>query len=134
MKNDKTIETVKLFVSQIPDILFATVYGSFALDKVQPSSDLDLAILGEKKFLKSKLIGWSQDLGSTIQRQVDIIDLQDTSGVVVKDAFVEGIIIKNQDPDLLARRLYRFYFDEADYQRYRQAGLSDRRKEVFGSK
>ena len=110
----------------------AWIFGSLAQGDGRPSSDLDVAVLGEKPLPaaeKERLIERFAQLGG---RPVDLIDLQATRGPIV-GRVLQGTRLFCDDTALYAELIKRWWYDQADWLPYRRRILKDRRERWIGS-
>ena len=127
----KILEEVKNILKQKPMIKLAIVYGSFAQGKEKPDSDLDLAVAGDRVLTPDEKVDIVNLISSKIGREVDLIDLNEATGTVVKQAVETGVVLIKHDVDLLARILSRIVTDEEDFQKTRRKLMKSRRKKAF---
>jgi uncharacterized protein len=125
-------EKILFWIKQQDTIDVGIIFGSLSRNQMRAESDVDLAILGEKKFSIEELINMAQELGLLIQRTIDLIDLSANFGLVAKQILTTGILIKNTNANLFAKRIKNFYLDEADYGILRDKAYKARRERVFG--
>lgn len=106
----------------------AWLFGSVAQDLERPSSDLDVAVLGDRPLTAAEKEQLIDRLAQTSGRPVDLIDLQTTRGPIVGRILREGTRLFCDDPTLYAELIKRWWFDQADWFPYRRRILKDRRK------
>ena len=68
-------------------------------------SDNDLAIAGEHEFSYDELLTVSDAIGRETGREVQVRDLRRLEGLILREILTQGSVIKNDDPDLLGRRI-----------------------------
>src|SRR5262245_44844116 len=78
----------------------AIVYGSIARGQEQPESDIDLAIASTSPLTVERKLELIEALSSNLGREVDLLDLFESTGTVLKEALSTGKIVINRTPDL----------------------------------
>lgn len=126
------LEQVKSILSNIDTVVYAVVFGSQASGKTHSGSDIDVAILGKAPFSLDERLTITQMIEASTGKNVDLIDLGQTSGLILKQIFESGTPVKNTDPDIIAKSMMKYYRTEMDYGFYRDNGYEERRKRVFG--
>jgi len=97
-----------------PDILFAAIFGSAAHNRLTPSSDIDIAAAGNRLLTYEEKIELSLALSRALTKEVDLIDLQAVSGLILQEALCSGKIIFNRSPALYASLLKKMWYNQAD--------------------
>jgi len=109
-----------------PHIELAILFGSLAVEKARPDSDIDLAVASATPLdtaAKSALI---TDLAETLGRSVDLIDLAQVGEPLLGQILRHGRRILGSD-ERYARLLSKHLFDMADFMPYRRRILAERR-------
>jgi len=108
------------------EVRMAIIFGSLAKHKARFNSDLDIAVLAEKKItpaLKLKLIN---SLACLVGRPIDLIDLNDVGEPLLGEILQHGkMIIGNAT--LKGSLLTRHLLDVADFVPYQTRILDERR-------
>ena len=78
--NETTIKAITQVLRRHPWVRAAWVFGSVADGRVRPSSDLDVAVLGDKPLQAEQKSMLIRRLAQAVGRPVDLIDLQATQG------------------------------------------------------
>ncbi len=81
------------------------IFGSFACGRVAQESDIDLAILFNKKPEIEKIIKISSDIPEITNRKADIVILNDASPIIKMQVLKNGKILKKQSD-----RIYSDFF------------------------
>lgn len=123
----KLLKVLKKF----PDVNVAIIYGSIAKGTQTKKSDLDLAIAGEKIFSPDQKVDLINNVSVACGIEVDLIDLNEATGTVLKEAIRSGKVILNDRPEILAKVLSRLMFDEEDFQKSRARMMKLRRGKIF---
>lgn len=103
-----------------PAVRAAWVFGSVAAGTAHAGSDVDVTVLAEQPLTAGETRALIEALAQTTGRPVDVVDLQASQGAIVKQVFGKGRRLFCDDPTLVAERLKRFWFDQADWEPYRQ--------------
>jgi len=125
---DVTLETITRVLRAYPRVRAAWVFGSIANGRMQPSSDLDVAVLGDEPLRPEQKSVLIRRLAQAAGRPVDLIDLQATHGPVVGEILRHGRRLFCDDPALYAEQVKQWMFDRADWIPYRQRILETRRR------
>ncbi|OGI78236.1 hypothetical protein A3C57_00865 [Candidatus Nomurabacteria bacterium RIFCSPHIGHO2_02_FULL_33_12] len=77
------------------------VFGSYALGKVKKTSDLDIAVLGDISFEQELQL--AEDLKNlTKVERVDLVNLNNSSPLLKRNATTKGILIYEKNPGLFS--------------------------------
>lgn len=89
------IKKLKTFFSKQKEIHTAILFGSFAKNRIRSSSDIDFALLWDKKYLVSwtRQVNLSLTLEDICRREVDIVILNSASPHLAFRAIHEGKIL-----------------------------------------
>lgn len=126
--NEATLEVITQVLRRHPRVRVAWVFGSMACGRVRPSSDLDVAVLGDKPLRAEQKSVLIRHLARAVGRAVDLVDLQATHGPVVGEILRHGQRLFCDDPALYAEQVKQWIFDRADWIPYRQRILETRRR------
>ncbi|KIH75378.1 Predicted nucleotidyltransferase [Geoalkalibacter ferrihydriticus] len=118
MKLDQMIDIINHTLSDFPEVRFSTLFGSAAQQRLTTRSDVDIAVAGKQKLNVDTKVRLSQALSSALKREVDLVDLQDVSGLILEQALCQAVIVKNADHELYARLLKRLWYNQADMMPY----------------
>ena len=69
------------------------IFGSYANDKTHKESDIDIAFLSEKKFERYDIFMKAQEISSKVNKEIDLIDLKESSTVFQNEVIRNGIVI-----------------------------------------
>ncbi len=106
-------ESIKKILSEFPEVLFATVFGSAVSDRLTSFSDVDIGVAGQRKLSYETRTDLTLSLSRVLHREVDLIDLHAVSGLILKEALCSGNIIKN-NPATYAFLLKKMWYNQAD--------------------
>ena len=99
------------------------IFGSIVANRVRDDSDIDIAILTEKKIDEYQLYMVSQQLADELKREVDIVDLKDASTIFKAEIIKNGKLIYNSD------NLGKMYYQLEVLREY--TFLNERRQEII---
>ncbi|MBC7162752.1 MAG: nucleotidyltransferase domain-containing protein [Immundisolibacter sp.] len=114
------------------DIRLAILFGSLAVGRATPASDLDLAVLMQAPLSAETKMALIGDLSLATGRPVDLIDLRTTGEPVLGQILKHGVRLFGSDSDY-AELIKRHLFEEADFMPYRRRILTERRKAWIGT-
>jgi len=97
-----------------PKIELVLIFGSHAAGKASVESDWDIAIAGKKRLSYAKRIDITNALARLTEREVDVIDLQAVSGVILEQALGHGKILIKKNKTLYANLLKKMLYNQAD--------------------
>jgi len=109
-----------------PAVLVAFVYGSAARNRLRPDSDIDFAVAGNAPFDAARLMDLIHRLSGAVHREVDVIDLNRTKGLVFYEALTKGKRLVVKDTVLLARFMTEAVYYHADFLPLVRACLDER--------
>lgn len=114
------------------EIRMAIIFGSLAKNKATFNSDLDIAVLAEKKVTPALKLSLINTLARLIGRPIDLIDLNDVGEPLLGEILQHGkMIIGNAT--LKGNLLTRHLIDLADFVPYQTRILDERRKAWINS-
>ena len=103
------------------------LHGSFASGRQREESDVDLAVLYDKPLTTDQLIQLSQDLGSLLRREVDLVDLATCHGAILQESLVRGKQILLLNPERLSTLIKRMWYEREDDARFSAKTIAERR-------
>ncbi len=112
MKSART--GVKSVLARHPDIPLAILFGSRATGGGTASSDLDVAVAGERSLSATEKMALIDELAEEFGCPVDLVDLQAVSGPILQQALCKGVVVVNDKPALRARLILRMWYNQAD--------------------
>jgi predicted nucleotidyltransferase len=105
-----------------PGVLAAVVFGSAAVGRLRPESDLDLAVLFADDAVPNEVA--ALELRATLEqrtgRDVDLVVLNRASTILAFQAAKKGRLIVCKDPRAYQRYLVRLISEYADFKRIRR--------------
>ncbi|MBU0967463.1 MAG: nucleotidyltransferase domain-containing protein [Proteobacteria bacterium] len=108
------VKKIRNILDGYPHIIFAAVFGSAAHNRLTPLSDVDIAAAGNRLLTYEEKIDLSLSLSRSLRHEVDLIDLQAVSGLILQQALCSGEIILNRSPVLYASLLKKMLYNQAD--------------------
>lgn len=114
---------VKPIIDAFPDVKGIYLFGSYGTKFERPDSDIDIAVLAEKKIKAQELWDIAQKIARLLHRNVDLVDLSQSSTVFAFQITHEGKRIfcsKPFDCDLYETHVF------SDYVR-----LNEERREIL---
>ncbi len=122
---------IQSWLQRHPEVLFATLFGSFSKGRERPDSDVDVAVLTAHPLSPEERVDLAQDLATAVQREVDLVDFSQAAGSILREALTRSKILINRDPIRAAALMKRFLLDEADFGPLRERALAERRRRVL---
>ena len=119
---------ITALLSGYSNIRLGVLFGSIAHGTTRWESDIDLAVAGHRPLTVIERRNLIADLAELTGRSVDLIDLQLSGGVIVREALTRGRLVYCDDRTLYAELIKRMIFEHADFMPYRDRILAERRK------
>jgi predicted nucleotidyltransferase len=107
----------------LPDVVAVYLFGSFASDAANASSDVDLAVLAAAPIVAEQLIRARELLSERLRRDVDLLDLGRASTVMRAQVVSTGRLLLDVDPS------FREPFETTAYSAY--ARLNEERRGIL---
>lgn len=92
-RDAKTVKLLKAFFSEEQGTLLAFLFGSFANKRMRRSSDVDIGILFRTVPDAYAINDLREKLSSLLQREVDLVTLNQASPVLKMQVLKNGILI-----------------------------------------
>lgn len=112
------IDQLQTFFRTETSLQLAILFGSAARDALRPDSDIDLALQYETPLSLEAKQELSLRLETLLHRPIDILELPQLSGTLLKEILYHGKILVKKDPDFLFRHLQKMLYHQADMQPY----------------
>ena len=125
------IEKIQTTLEGFPEIIFGNVFGSYASGKPTVNSDVDLSVAAYNKLSFTMLQELRQRLNDCLDRDIDLVDLNVVSGLILKEALTTGKVIINKDPELYSALMKKMLYNQADMMPYYNRILKERREEFI---
>ncbi|MBC8207537.1 MAG: nucleotidyltransferase domain-containing protein [Kiritimatiellaeota bacterium] len=111
-----------------PGLKLAILYGSAATGKMRADSDVDIALLFDQPLNAEKKMELMSRLESELQRDVDLVDLFNLSGTILKQVLSKGRVLIQTKPRALAKLTQRMIYNQADMMPYVSRTLIERQR------
>jgi predicted nucleotidyltransferase len=86
-------ELVSLIKKQLPSVKLIYLFGSRATNEAQPSSDWDVAVMGEQKISALALWELKEQIADACSADVDLIDLLQSTTVLNVQVIEQGKLL-----------------------------------------
>jgi uncharacterized protein YutE (UPF0331/DUF86 family)/predicted nucleotidyltransferase len=97
MMSKRKILLLKEYFKKEPSVILAFLFGSFAKGREMEESDVDIAIYLKEKRKRAKIY---RELCHILEREVDLIDLEEAPASLVSNIFKTGIPLAIKDERL----------------------------------
>lgn len=121
-------QSITKFLEKREDVTLAIIYGSAAEQRQNPESDLDLAVAGDQPLDAQSKMELIEEFALLVGRPIDLVDLQETHGTLLKQILTKGKVIYKEDVVLYGEIIKRMLFHEADFMPYYNRILKERRE------
>lgn len=98
-----------------PEVKQGIVFGSLISGKVHPGSDLDIAVVWNGPVDPDKKLKLIKDLARTSGRPVDLVEIADCHGLLLKEILTKGVRLLPDDPLELFSLNKRLVYEEEDF-------------------
>ena len=122
------IEQIKELLSQQPGIELAVLYGSAATGKMRPDSDVDIAVLFKEPLTINQKINIVAQLEKVTNRTVDLTDLSNLSGTILKEVLTKGKVLLELNEGAKEQQIKKMIYNQADMMPYVIRTLKERQK------
>lgn len=106
----------------------AIVYGSAASGTMRPGSDVDLALLYDKPLSAERKMDITARLEHELLRTVDLTDLSNLSGTILKQVLCKGRVLIQNEAGLFAKQMQKMIYNQADMMPYVTRTLLERQR------
>ena len=89
------------FLAEDPDLQLAVAFGSTVNGSHRPDSDIDVAVYARHTMDRLKRQRLSDSIAEATGRTVDLIDLRNTDGALLRRILHTGQVIFSKDPSTL---------------------------------
>ncbi len=122
------VRAIAQCLDAFPDVVFCVLYGSYARGQSHAGSDLDVGIASTRPLPPERCRQIGTALTLALDKEVDLIDLQRHSGLILKEALCKGIVVQNKRPAVYANMMIRMLFNQSDMMPLHDRILKERRK------
>jgi len=113
-------------LAHFPDVVLAVLFGSIALGRQRPDSDLDIAIAARQALTVTEKMALIEALAERTGRPVDLIDLKVVAEPLLGQIVRHGRRLLGSD-NAYGQLISRHLFEQADFMPYRSRVLAERR-------
>ena len=106
---------IKEVLANHPYIGLAVLFGSHAIGRQSPFSDIDIAVAAKSSLSKNQKMDLIDDLAQSIGSPVDLIDLTAVSGTILQQALCTGVVLINKQSALYAKLILKMWYNQADF-------------------
>jgi len=110
-------EKIEEVVAGYPELSVVILFGSAASDRLTPHSDIDIAVAGAHPLPAAGMAKLHLDLARALPLEVDLIDLQRISGILLKEILAHGVVVRRTS-GAYARVIERMWYNQADMMPY----------------
>ena len=111
-----------------PGLRLAMLYGSAATGKMRAGSDVDIALLFDRPLDAEQKMKLISHLESQLQRDVDLVDLFNLNGTILKQILRKGRVLIQTKPEVLPELVRRMIYNQADMMPYVTRTLIERQQ------
>ena len=113
-------------LARFPTVELAVLFGSIALGRQRPDSDLDIAVSAHRALTAAEKIAIIEALAERTGRPVDLVDLKVVAEPLLGQIVRHGRRLLGSD-SAYGQLISRHLFEQADFMPYRARVLADRR-------
>ena len=113
-------------LARFPGVVLAVLFGSLALGRQRPDSDLDIAIATRQALTAPEKIALIEALAQCTGRPIDLIDLKVVVEPLLGQIVRHGRRLLGSD-SAYGQLISRHLFEQADFMPYRTRVLAERR-------
>ena len=122
------IDQITTILDGVKDIKLAIVYGSAATGTMRKDSDIDIAVLFDHPLDAAEKIELKTVIEQALLRDVDLVDLSELSGTILKQILCKGRIVIKRDSLQLAELYKRMIYNQTDMMPYVKRTLEERQQ------
>jgi len=129
---DLTIDKLAQRLAREPDLRVAIVFGSVAAGTAGFDSDVDVAVVMERRMRAERREALLQLIEQETGRPVDLVDLRDAGVAVMRAALAGGRVLVCRDPRDLDMLRSKMVTDAEDFLPGLERMLAERRRAWIG--
>lgn len=114
------------FLADDPDLLLVMIFGSMADGNPQIGSDIDVAVYPKKKLSSQQRQKISDQIACATGRTVDLVDLTDADGALLRQILRKGRIVFSKQTGVLGHLSERLLGWQEDFEPQLNAMLETR--------
>lgn len=127
-------ERAEEILRQEPDLKLAFLFGSAVTGKMRPDSDVDIACLFPQPLTADRKMKLSETLAVELGRTIDLVDLYNVSGPILKSVLHKGRVLIKNSSIALAHLMQRMIYNQTDFMPYVRRMLLERQTRfLYGS-
>ena len=107
----------------------AILFGSYATSKNHDNSDVDVAVLFDKVLSLQEKVEVTTELSTLLKKEIDLIDLLDCNGELLKQVLTTGIRLKTDEN--MARLLQKMLYQQSDFEPIATTLRKNRKKRLI---
>lgn len=115
-------------LSREPGLKLVIMYGSAAAERMRPDSDVDVAVLFDNPLNLEQKMHLINRLERELKHDVDLVDLFNLSGTILKQILCKGRIVINNHTSALTRLYQRMVYNQTDMMPYVTRTLMERQQ------
>jgi len=124
---------VKAALADESGLKLALLYGSAADGKMRADSDVDVALLFDSPLTAEQKMRLVSRLESELKREVDLVDLFNLNGTILRRVLSQGRVLIQTKPDVLAALVRKMIYNQADMMPYVSRTLMERQQRfIYG--
>ena len=113
-------------LARFPAVVLAVLFGSVALGRQRPDSDLDIAVAAQRALTVAEKMALIEAFAERTGRPVDLIDLKVVTEPLLGQIVRHGRRLLGSD-GAYGQLISRHLFEQADFMPYRSRVLAERR-------
>lgn len=129
---DPAVEALAQRLGREPDLRVAIVFGSVASGAARFDSDVDVAVMMERRMTSERRMALLGVIEGTTGRAVDLVDLRDAGVAVMQAALNDGRVVVCRDPRDLDMLRSKMITDTEDFLPGLERLLAARRRTWIG--
>ncbi len=107
-------EKIKHEFTKFPEVEIVIIFGSAVKNQLSRQSDIDIAFAQKKTASCEKKTQIYIALEKALKRDIDLIDLHQIDGHILKNILCEGDVLVKKSVHLLAFFLKKMWYNQAD--------------------
>lgn len=97
LEGDKMEKEILSIINRYGKFLLVYIFGSYVTERYNSESDIDIAVLFDKKIKSMKKYEMKMELVDLLEREVDLIDLSEGNLILAKEIIYKGKLIYKKD-------------------------------------
>jgi predicted nucleotidyltransferase len=110
-------ERVEGVIGGYPELRVVILFGSAASERLTPNSDIDIAVAAGRPLGVERMAKLHFDLARVLPLEVDLVDLQRASGILLQEILGHGTLIRST-PSTYTDLMARMWYNQADMMPY----------------